>query len=107
MRNIIIKRRKEGSLLGGHWEVVVTGLPAGLGSFVHWDLKLGGQLTQATMSTQAMKGVEIGQGFEAGRRHGQVVHDEISYEDEKLKRITNRMGGREGGITNEKPLISS
>src|SRR5699024_8164149 len=55
MRNLIIKRRKEGSSLGGHWEVVVTGLPAGLGSFVHWDRKLGGQLAQAIMSTQAMK----------------------------------------------------
>jgi len=105
MRNLIIKRRKEGSSLGGHWEVVVTGLPAGLGSFVHWDRKLGGQLAQAIMSTQAMKGVEIGQGFEAGRRHGQVVHDEISYEDEKFKRITNRMGGLEGGITTGMPLI--
>jgi chorismate synthase len=105
MRNLIIKRRKEGSSLGGHWEVIVTGLPEGLGSFVHWDHKLEGQLAQAIMGTQAMKGVEIGQGFESGRRHGQVVHDEIIYEDDTYKRKTNRMGGLEGGVTTGMPLI--
>ncbi|WP_372637125.1 chorismate synthase [Fodinibius sp.] len=105
MREEIIVRRKEGSSLGGHWEILVTGLPAGLGSFVHWDRKLDGQLAQAVMGTQAMKGVEIGQGFEAGRRHGQVVHDEITYEGEKFKRRTNRMGGIEGGISTGMPLI--
>jgi len=105
MRDLIIKRRKEGSSLGGHWEVLVTGVPTGLGSFVHWDRKLDGQLAQAVMGTQAMKGVEIGQGFESGRRHGQVVHDEIVYEDDEFKRRTNRMGGIEGGITTGMPLI--
>ncbi|WP_445664252.1 chorismate synthase [Fodinibius sp. AD559] len=105
MRELIIKRRKEGSSLGGHWEVVVTGLPEGLGSFVHWDRKLEGQIAQAIMGTQAMKGVEIGQGFESGRRHGQVVHDEIMYEDDTYKRKSNRMGGLEGGVTTGMPLI--
>lgn len=105
MRDLIIKRRKEGSSLGGHWEVLVTGLPAGLGSFVHWDRKLGGQIAQAIIGTQAMKGVEIGQGFEAGRRHGQTVHDEIIYEDDQFKRRSNRMGGLEGGVTTGMPLI--
>ncbi|HET6528602.1 MAG TPA: chorismate synthase [Balneolaceae bacterium] len=105
MRDEIIVRRKEGSSLGGHWEVLVTGLPAGLGSFVHWDRKLDGQLAQAIMGTQAMKGVEIGLGFESGRRHGQVVHDEITYEDDQFKRRTNRMGGIEGGISTGMPLI--
>lgn len=105
MRELIIKRRKEGSSLGGHWEILVTGLPAGLGSFVHWDRKLDGQLAQAIIGTQAMKGVEIGQGFESGRRHGQVVHDEITYEDDQFKRRTNRMGGIEGGVTTGMPLI--
>ena len=105
MRDLIIKRRKEGSSLGGHWEVIVTGLPAGLGSLVHWDRKLGGQIAQAIMGTQAMKGVEIGQGFEAGRRHGQIVHDEITYENNQFKRKTNRMGGIEGGISTGMPLI--
>ncbi|MGD8426161.1 MAG: chorismate synthase [Balneolaceae bacterium] len=105
MRDLIIKRRKEGSSLGGHWEILVTGLPVGLGSFVHWDRKLDGRLAQAIMGTQAMKGVEIGQGFESGRRHGQEVHDEIHYEDMQFKRRTNRMGGIEGGITTGMPLI--
>lgn len=105
MRELIIKRRKEGSSLGGHWEILVTGLPVGLGSFVHWDRKLDGQLAQAIIGTQAMKGVEIGQGFESGRRHGQVVHDEITYEGESFKRRTNRMGGIEGGVTTGMPLI--
>lgn len=105
MRNLIIKRRKEGSSLGGHWEILVTGLPPGLGSFVHWDRKLGGQLAQAIMGTQAMKGVEIGQGFESGRRHGQEVHDEIIYEDDEFKRRSNQMGGLEGGVTTGMPII--
>src|SRR5699024_6984941 len=105
MRDLIIKRRKEGSSLGGHWEVIVTGLPAGLGSLVHWDRKLAGQIAPAIMGTQAMKGVEIGQGFEAGRRHGQIVHDEITYENNQFKRKTNRMGGIEGGISTGMPLI--
>lgn len=105
MRDEIIVRRKEGSSLGGHYEIIVTGLPAGLGSFVHWDRKLEGQLAQAIMGTQAMKGVEIGLGFEAGRRHGQEVHDEITYENETYRRRTNRLGGLEGGVTNGMPLI--
>lgn len=105
MRDEIIVRRKEGSSLGGHWEIVVTGLPAGLGSFVHWDRKLEGKLTQVILGTQAMKGVEIGLGFEAGRRHGQVVHDEITYKNDEYQRRTNRLGGMEGGVTTGMPLI--
>ncbi len=105
MRDEIILRRKEGSSLGGHYEVLVTGLPVGLGSFVHWDRKLDGQLAQAVMGTQAMKGVEIGMGFESGRRHGQTVHDEITYEDNQFRRQSNRMGGIEGGVTTGMPLI--
>lgn len=105
MRDEIIVRRKEGSSLGGHYEIIVTGLPAGLGSFVHWDRKLEGQLAQAIMGTQAMKGVEIGLGFEAGKRHGQEVHDEITYENGTYRRRTNRLGGLEGGVTTGMPLI--
>lgn len=105
MRDEIIKRRKEGSSLGGHYEIVVTGVPAGLGSYVHWDRKLEGQLAQAIMGTQAMKGVEIGMGFETGRRHGQVVHDEITYENDTYRRRTNRLGGFEGGVTTGMPII--
>mgnify|MGYP000111210082 CR=1 FL=1 len=105
MRDLIIKRRKEGSSLGGIYEIVITGLPVGLGSYVHWDKKLDGQLAQAIMGTQAMKGVEIGLGFEAGHRPGHEVHDEITYNEKSFKRRTNRMGGIEGGMTTGMPII--
>jgi chorismate synthase len=105
MREEIKKRRKDGSSLGGHYEIVVTGLPAGLGSYVHWDRKLDARLSAAVMGTQAMKGVEFGLGFESGYRHGQEVHDEITFSDGKYKRRTNRLGGLEGGMTTGMPLI--
>lgn len=105
MTEEIKKRRKEGSSLGGVYEIVVTGLPAGLGSYTQWDRKLEGLLSQAVMSTQAMKGVEIGIGFEAGSRHGRNVHDEITWYDNRFGRRTNRAGGLEGGITTGQPLI--
>jgi chorismate synthase len=105
MREEIKVRRKEGSSLGGIYEIVITGLPVGLGSYVHWDRKLDGQLAQAIMSTQAMKGVEIGLGFEAGHRPGHEVHDEIYYKNKTFKRRTNRMGGIEGGMSTGMPII--
>jgi len=104
MREEIKLRRKEGTSLGGIYEIIVTGLPAGLGSYVHWDRKIDGQLAQAIVSTQAMKGVEIGLGFEAGHRQGHNVHDEITY-DNTFKRRTNRAGGIEGGMTTGMPVI--
>ncbi|MDZ7758331.1 chorismate synthase [Rhodohalobacter sp.] len=104
MREEIKHRRKEGTSLGGIYEIIVTGLPAGLGSYVHWDRKIDGQLAQAIVSTQAMKGVEIGLGFEAGRSRGHEVHDEIIYEDH-FSRRTNRAGGIEGGMTTGMPII--
>lgn len=105
MREEIKKRRKEGSSLGGIYEIVITGLPVGLGSYVHWDRKLDGQLAQAIMGTQAMKGVEIGLGFESGHRPGHEVHDEITYDQNNFKRRTNRMGGIEGGMSTGMPII--
>ncbi|MEX0720505.1 MAG: chorismate synthase [Balneolaceae bacterium] len=105
MREEIKKRRKEGSSLGGIYEIIVTGLPEGLGSYVHWDKKLDGQLAQSIIGTQAMKGVEIGLGFEAGHRPGHEVHDEITRENNTFKRRTNRMGGIEGGMSTGMPLI--
>lgn len=105
MVNEIKKYRKKGSSLGGSYEIVVTGLPPGLGSYTHWDHRLEGKLAQVVMGTQAMKGVEIGLGFESGRRPGHEVHDEIIYEDNTYKRKTNRSGGVEGGITTGMPLI--
>jgi len=104
MREEIKHRRKEGTSLGGIYEITVTGLPAGLGSYVHWDRKIDGQLAQAIVSTQAMKGVEIGLGFEAGRSRGHEVHDEIIYGDH-FSRRTNRAGGIEGGMTTGMPII--
>ncbi len=105
MREEIKVRRKEGSSLGGIYEIVITGLPAGLGSYVHWDRKLDGQLAQVIMGTQAMKGVEIGLGFEAGHRPGHEVHDEITHDGSSFKRRTNRMGGIEGGMSTGMPII--
>ena len=93
MVEVIKQRRKEGTSLGGVYEIVITGVPAGLGSFVHWDRKLDGLIAQAIMGTQAMKGVEIGIGFESGRRTGFEVHDEITWEGDHYGRRTNRAGG--------------
>lgn len=104
MREEIKQRRKEGTSLGGIYEIVVTGLPAGLGSYVHWDRKIDGQLAQAIVSTQAMKGVEIGLGFEAGKSMGHDVHDEIVHNG-SFSRKTNRAGGIEGGMTTGMPVI--
>lgn len=104
MREEIKVRRKEGTSLGGIYEIIVTGLPAGLGSYVHWDRKLDGLLAQAILSTQAMKGVEIGFGFEAGRNPGHLVHDEIEWNG-RFSRKTNRAGGFEGGMTTGMPII--
>lgn len=104
MREEIKLRRKDGTSLGGIYEIIVTGLPAGLGSYVHWDRKIDGQLAQAIISTQAMKGVEFGLGFEAGKSEGHQVHDEIAYDD-RFYRKTNRAGGIEGGMTTGMPVI--
>ena len=91
----------EGDTLGGVVEVLVYGLPPGLGSFVHWDRKLDSQLAAALMGIQAIKGVEIGDGFESARRRGSQAHDEIVIgTDSKVERLTDRAGGIEGGMSN-------
>ena len=91
-----------GDTLGGIVEVVALGVPVGLGSHVSWDTKLDGRLAQALMSIPAVKGVELGLGFEAARRKGSEVHDEIM---PGFARATNRAGGTEGGMTTGEPLI--
>ena len=91
-----------GDTLGGVVEVVAAGVPVGLGSHVSWDRKLDGRLAQALMSIPAVKGVELGLGFEAARRKGSEVHDEIM---PGLARATNRAGGTEGGMTTGEPLV--
>ena len=91
-----------GDTLGGVVEVVAAGVPVGLGSHVSWDRKLDGRLAQALMSIPAVKGVELGLGFEAARRKGSEVHDEIM---PGFARATNRAGGTEGGMTTGEPLV--
>ncbi len=98
--------RDRGDTLGGVVEVRVRGLVPGLGSHVHYDRKLDGRLAQAAMSVPAIKGVEIGLGFEAARRPGSEVHDPIYWEATRgYYRRTNRAGGLEGGITNGEELV--
>lgn len=98
--------------LGGVLEVQVTGLPIGLGTHAQWDRKLDGRLAQAVMAVQAIKGVEIGLGFEAARRVGSLVHDPIHFDPTQAAtpalgytRPTNHAGGLEGGMTNGQPLV--
>lgn len=99
--------KHRGDTLGGVFEVVVTNPPIGLGSYAQWDRRLSARLAMAAMSIQAMKGVEIGMGFEAARRFGSEVHDEIYYDRDSKSffRKTNNAGGLEGGITNGQPIV--
>src|SRR2546430_165221 len=92
-----------GDTLGGVVEVIALGAPVGLGSHVSWDAKLDGRLAQAFMSIPAVKGIELGLGFEAARRKGSEVHDEIL---PGLSRATNRAGGTEGGMTTGEPVVA-
>ena len=103
---------KEGDTLGGIVEVHVDGLPVGLGTHAQWDRKLDGRLAQAVMAVQAIKGVEIGMGFEAARRRGSEVHDPIGFDAAArdthtlgFTRSTNNAGGLEAGMTNGQPLV--
>ncbi|MBZ8177872.1 chorismate synthase [Corynebacterium sp. 3HC-13] len=96
--------KKAGDTLGGIVEVIVHGLPIGLGSHISADQRLDGQLAQAVMSIQAIKGVEIGDGFEEARRRGSEAHDEMVYHQGSIQRLSNRAGGLEGGMTNGEPL---
>ncbi|RJQ44826.1 MAG: chorismate synthase [Nitrospiraceae bacterium] len=110
---------KKGDTIGGVFEVVVLGVPPGLGSYIQWDKKLDAKLTCSLMSIQAIKGVEIGLGFEMSRKHGSEVMDEIFYEAQKRRsakvqksfeqfgfyRKTNNAGGIEGGMSNGMPVI--
>ncbi|MGN6718681.1 MAG: chorismate synthase [Candidatus Binatia bacterium] len=116
---LIEECKREGNTLGGIFEIVVLGLPPGLGSHTQWDRKLDGRLARALMSIQAMKGVEIGLGFEMARRRGSQVHDEIFFDPSKdvsegtprvvptgFYRGSNNSGGTEGGMSNGAPLVA-
>jgi chorismate synthase len=93
------KAHESGDTLGGVVEVLVTGLPPGLGSYVHWDRRLDGQLAGALMSIQAIKGVEVGDGFETTTRPGSAAHDELVIGDDGITRLSDRAGGIEGGMS--------
>jgi chorismate synthase len=110
--------KNKGDTLGGVFEIVVLGLPPGIGSHTQWDRKLDGRLARALMSIQAIKGVEIGLGFEMARRRGSQVHDEIFFDPNKMVsegtprivptgfyRGSNNSGGTEGGMSNGAPLV--
>jgi chorismate synthase len=118
MIGLIEECKKEGNTLGGIFEIIALGLPPGLGTHTQWDRKLDGRLAQALMSIQAIKGVEIGLGFEMARRRGSQVHDEIFFDPAKMVsegtprivptgfyRGSNNSGGTEGGMSNGAPLV--
>jgi len=95
----IDQAHKDGDTLGGVVEVVVEGLPPGLGSHTHWDKRLDGRLAAALMGIQAIKGVELGDGFELARTRGSLAHDEIVPTADGIRRTSGRSGGTEGGMT--------
>ena len=101
-----IKLAKDaGDSVGGVFEVIVNGLPYGLGSHVQWDRKLQARIAESVMSINAFKGIEFGTGFEQASQLGSHVHDEIGYENDKFMRFSNNSGGIEGGMSNAQPLV--
>jgi chorismate synthase len=112
IKELIDRAGKDGDTVGGVVEVQVHGVPFGLGTHAQWDRKLDGRLAQAVMAVQAIKGVEIGLGFEAARRRGSQVHDPIHYDAARkhtpslgYERPTNNAGGLEAGMTNGQPIV--
>lgn len=112
LKAMIDQARKQGNTLGGVIEVRVEGVPFGLGSHAQWDLRLDGRLARAVMAVQAIKGVEIGMGFQMARHRGSEVHDPIQYDPARadtptlgFHRPTNRAGGLEAGMTNSQPIV--
>ncbi len=101
----IDQAKKNGDTLGGIFEIIATGMPVGIGSYVHFDRKLDAKIAAAVMSIQAIKGVGFGLGFEMGRLHGSQVQDEITWESKTgIERKTNKLGGMEGGMTTGMPI---
>lgn len=106
IHELIDQTKKDGDTLGGIIRVVATHVPAGLGSYISWDTKLDGKLAAAVMGVNAMKGVEIGDGFKAATSFGSQVMDEIDWDQEDgFYRNTDHLGGFEGGMTNGMPII--
>ncbi|WP_016912127.1 chorismate synthase [Mammaliicoccus vitulinus] len=106
MRNRIDEAKNDGDSIGGIVEVVVENMPAGIGSYVHYDRKLDGRLAQAVVSINAFKGVSFGEGFKAAEKPGSEIQDEIAYDNEKgYHRLSNHLGGLEGGMSNGMPIV--
>lgn len=106
MMKAIDSAKENGDSIGGIVEVIIEGMPPGVGSYVHYDRKLDAKIAQAILSINAFKGVEFGIGFEAARRPGSQVHDEIIWsEEEGYTRRTNNLGGFEGGMTTGMPIV--
>src|SRR5207245_5603167 len=107
MIKAIDEARGKGDTLGGVFEVVALGCPVGLGSYVQWDRRLDGRLAQAICSIQAIKGCELGLGFETARRPGSAAQDEILFDHESgICLSPNNAGGLEGGVTYSQPVIA-
>ncbi|MGM9987506.1 MAG: chorismate synthase [Bacillaceae bacterium] len=106
MIKAIDEAKENGDSIGGVVEVIAKGMPAGIGSYVHYDRKLDGKLASAMVSINAFKGVEFGMGFEMAQKPGSEVHDEIGWsEEEGFYRLTNHAGGLEGGMTTGMPIV--
>lgn len=106
IKNKIDSAKSNGDTVGGIFEVKIFGVPTGLGSHIQWDKKIDAKISAAFMSIQAVKAVEIGDGWENAKKFGSEVHDEIFIdENKKIFRKTNRAGGIEGGMTNGEPII--
>ncbi|WP_323702328.1 chorismate synthase [Mammaliicoccus sp. Dog046] len=106
MRDRIDEAKKDGDSIGGIVEVVVENMPAGIGSYVHYDRKLDGRLSQAVVSINAFKGVSFGEGFKAAEKPGSEIQDEIAYDNELgYHRLSNHLGGLEGGMSNGMPIV--
>ncbi|MBB6452207.1 chorismate synthase [Salirhabdus euzebyi] len=106
MMDAIDLAKKEGDSIGGVVEVIVEGLPAGIGSYVHYDRKLDSRIAGGVVSINAFKGVEFGLGFEMARKNGSQVHDEIIWDEQNgFTRRTNRLGGFEGGMSTGMPIV--
>lgn len=106
MMDAIDNAKQNGDSIGGVVEVIVEGMPSGVGSYVHYDRKLDAKVATAIISINAFKGVEFGIGFESARKPGSEVHDEIIWDKENgYSRKTNRLGGFEGGMTTGMPIV--
>ena len=104
MMDVIDEARTNGDSVGGSFEVIAKGLPYGLGTYINADGKLQARISQAMMSVNAFKGVEVGTGFASSAVFGSELHDEILYEDSKITRASNNAGGIEGGMSNAQPI---